>query len=218
MAQVQAVERREPPSGKLTYEEFLDWYDGSFQAEWVDGAVIVLMPPTPRHALIAMFLAVVLELYVRMHNLGHILAAPVQVKLPQSGREPDILFIASEHLDRILATRIQGPVDLAIEVVSPESVRRDRVEKLAEYEAASVREYWLIDPDTQRAEFYRLGADGRFAPVALDAAGRFHSEVLPGFWLHVAWLWRDPLPELDAVIELGLIDELQRSRQKPAGA
>lgn len=80
-----------------------------------------------------------------------------------------------------------GGADLVIELVSDDSVGRDRVAKLAEYEAAGVAEYWLFDPrpGKQRADFFLL-ADGRFRPAALDPAGRFRSRALPGFWLDPA--------------------------------
>jgi Uma2 family endonuclease len=66
-----------------------------------------------------------------------------------------------------------------------------------------VAEYWLIDPQRQRAEFYQLGADGRYVAVAPDAEGIYHAAVMPGFWLRVAWLWQEPLPPV-----LSLLREL----------
>lgn len=45
---------------------------------------------------------------------------------------------------------MDGTPDLIVEVTSPESLARDRGEKYVEYEAAGVREYWLIDPDRQQ--------------------------------------------------------------------
>ena len=47
-----------------------------------------------------------------------------------------------------------------VEIASPESRLRDRGEKFAEYEAGSVREYWLIDRERKEADFYRLGERG----------------------------------------------------------
>ena len=31
--------------------------------------------------------------------------------------------------------------------------------------------------------------------LAKDADGIYRSRVVPGFWLRVAWLWRQPLPD-----------------------
>ena len=71
--------------------------------------------------------------------------------------------MSSEHLDRLENSHLAGPADLLVEVVSKDSVARDLVEKLREYEAAGIREYWVIDsrPNEARADFFVL-RDGRF--------------------------------------------------------
>ena len=95
-----------------------------------------------------------------------------------------------------------------IEIVSPESVGRDRGDKFVEYEAAGVREYWLIDPEREQAGFYHLAGTGRYRLVTLDDDGLFRSTVLPNFWLRVGWLWQESLPKvLDVIRELGLLDQ-----------
>lgn len=82
---------------------------------------------------------------------------------------------------------------------------RDRGEKYYEYEAAGVREYWLIGPDRQQAEFYRLN-QGKKRYELIPPEGVYRSQVVPGFWLKVSWLWQRPLPRvLDVLRELKLI-------------
>ena len=58
-----------------------------------------------------------------------------------------------------------------------------------------VPEYWLLDPQLEQAEFYRFDAQGRSQVVAPDDNGIYHAKVVAGFWLRVAWLWRQPLPD-----------------------
>jgi Uma2 family endonuclease len=190
----------------MTYEEFLAWSDEDTWAEWVDGEVIILMPPNIPHQRIVAFLLTTLRLFTGVFDLGEVLTAPTQMRLraTRSGREPDLLFVAKAHLSRVLHNLIDGPADLVVEVVSPESVKRDRQQKFREYETAGVREYWLIDPDRRSAEFYGLDADGRFRPMPVDA-GVFRSAVVPGFWLRLDWLWQQPPRDLAALRELGLL-------------
>lgn len=196
--------RREPPQEKMTYQEFLAWADEDTLAEWVDGEIIRVSPASKRHQDLAGFLSSILRPFVESRRLGIILIAPFQMKLEQ-GREPDLLFIANEHLDRLKGTYLDGPADLVVEIVSPESAARDRGEKFYEYEAGAVGEYWLIDPERRRAEFYRL-EDGRYTPIQPDAEGVYHSGMVNGFWLRVEWLWRDPLPAvLDVLREWKLV-------------
>ncbi|MBI4504194.1 MAG: Uma2 family endonuclease [Chloroflexi bacterium] len=199
---------REPPPGKLTFEQFLAWCDEDTRAEWVDGEVAMVSPASYRHAELADFLLILVRLWVEAHDLGVVLSAPFLMRLPaplQRAREPDLLFVAQEHRDRLRETYLDGAADLVVEVVSPESAARDRGEKLGEYEAGGIPEYWLIDPDRRQAEFYRLGPDGRYHLALGGSAGSYESAVLAGFRLPVEWLWQQPLPKVrDALRALGL--------------
>ncbi len=191
------------PRPRMTYEEFLKWADEDTMAEWVDGEVIMTSPASNQHQDISDFLVALLRPFVEQHELGVMRSAPFQMKLASSGREPDLLFVASAHLDRLHDTHLEGPADLVVEVLSPESAGRDRGEKFYEYAAAGVPEYWLVDPQTQWAEFYRL--DGpRYRLIYEGREGRYESAALPGFWLRVEWLWRRPRV-LDALRELQVI-------------
>jgi len=192
----------ELPTKKLTYEEFLEWCDEDTWAEWVDGDVIVLSPASRRHQELADFLSRVLGIFIEVRDLGVLLSAPFQMKtgpdLP--GREPDLLFVAKGRLEVLKETYLDGPADLVVEVVSSESRLRDRGTKFAEYEMGGVREYWLLDPEERRADFYRLGEDGRYRIIDLEPGGIYRSMVLPGFWLKVDWLWQEPLPPVLEVL------------------
>ncbi|MFN4217968.1 MAG: Uma2 family endonuclease [Candidatus Bipolaricaulia bacterium] len=191
----------EPTKTKLSYEEFLKLYDEDTHAEWVDGEVIVLSPASSRHQDLSGFLTAILRAYVEAKQLGVVRSAPFQMKLGLSGREPDLLFVAQEHLERLKESHLDGPADLVIEIISPESRLRDRGEKLAEYELAGVREYWLLDPDEKRADFYILSSDGRYDRRRPQPNGRYRSEVLGGFELDTNWLWRSPLPPVLEVLK-----------------
>lgn len=187
---------------RLSYEEFLKLYDEDAHAEWVDGEVIILSPASNRHQDLVRFLTVILNVYVERHNLGVIRPAPFQMRVGLSGREPDLLFVAQEHLERLKESYLDGPADLVIEISSPESRLRDRGEKLAEYELAGVREYWLLDPEEKRADFYVLSSDGRYDRRRPQPDGRYRSEVLAGFELDTDWLWRSPLPPVLEVLKI----------------
>lgn len=119
-------------------------------------------------------------------------------------REPDLLFVAREHVDRLTETHLDAAADLVVEIVSPESAARDRGEKLAEHEAAGVREYGLIDPELLVAEVYRLGSGGRYQAVFASTAGVIESPLLAGLRIDVGWLWRETLPVAEAARALGL--------------
>lgn len=197
------------PQNKVTFEEFLAWCDEDTWAEWVDGEVVVLTPAGTKHQQIKGFLYSFLREFLHFKKIGQVFDAPFLVRLPgalRRGREPDILFISNEKLPLLKETYFDGAPDLVIEIVSPESLARDRGEKYVEYEASGVMEYWLIDPDRQQAEFYRLGENGRYRAVPPDEKGIYRSAAIPGFSLQVSWLWREPLPSVvDCLRELGVL-------------
>jgi Uma2 family endonuclease len=108
-----------------------------------------------------------------------------------------------EHADRLKETYFDGPADIVVEVLSPESEQRDRSIKFVEYEAGGVPEYWLVDPLRKEAYFYLLGGDGRYHLASISPDGVFRSRTLEGFWLKIDWLWRVPLLDpADALAEL----------------
>ena len=159
------------------------------------------MPPVgTEHGTVAVFLTTLLNLWVDRHQAGVVLGEPVNMKTgPQlPGRAPDVFFVANANRGRVRKTFVDGPADLVVEVVSPESRARDEGEKFSEYEQGGVREYWIIDPERTQAAFYQLDAKGIFRPVAPTAQGVYESAVLPGLWLNLDWLWQRPLPLGDA--------------------
>lgn len=193
-----------PVSEKMSYEEFLDWADEDTLAEWVDGKAIMTSPASTKHQTLADFLLMVLSHYVQAHESGIVISAPFQMKL-EHGREPDLIFIANAHLDRLKTTYLDGPADLVVEIISPESAGRDRGEKFIEYEAGGVPEYWLIDPQRRWAEFYQLQGE-RYHLTYAGEQGEYHARALPGFWLRAEWLWQQPLPKvIDVLRIIGLL-------------
>ena len=203
VADLMVLPRPESPL-RMSYEEFLEWADEDTLAEWVNGEVVMSSPAGNRHQDIAGFLDNIMRPFVEIHHLGVVRIPPFQMKLPYSGREPDLIFIAAEHLHRLLDNRLEGPGDLVVEIVSPESVVRDTEVKLREYEEAGVPEYWIINPLRRRFEAYVSDEDGRYQ-VAFDGEeGEYHAVHLPGFWLRVEWLWQRPMPSVTEVLrEIG---------------
>ncbi len=126
------------------------------------------------------------------------------MRLASTAREPDLLFIAAANLSRLRPTYLDGPADLVIEIISLDSDWRDRGEKFNEYERAGIPEFWLIDPIREQATFYQLDTRDHYQPAPLAAAGRYHSRMIPGFWLDPAWFWQTP-PVLEALRRLEII-------------
>jgi Uma2 family endonuclease len=194
------------PEGSLlpkTYEEFLEWNGtNEIWAEWENGEIIYMSNPSLIHQDISDFLTAVLRFFVEEKQLGRVISAPFQLKFDfrKTGRQPDIMFVSNANADKIKKQYVEDTADLVIEVISPESRTRDKADKFYEYEQAGVKEYWLIDPDRKRAEFYSLGDDG-FFNFEIPENGVFKSKVLAGINLKVDWLWQENLPTLMEVLK-----------------
>lgn len=195
------VENRGCLEMPMCYEDFLE-HAGSKYVEWVNGEIIMISPGNLLHQDLVGFLLVLLREFVETHHIGKLISAPFQMWLPvvERGREPDLLFVANASLKRLQSTHLEGPADLVIEIVSAESRLRDRGEKFAEYEIEGIREYWIIDPETRRADFFVLGTDERFIRRYPDTQEIYTSEILSGFQLEVKWLWQEPLPTLRDIL------------------
>jgi len=196
------VENRECLELSMEYEDFLEQAGSKF-VEWVKGEIIMTGSANLLHQDIAGFLLGLLRWFVETHAAGKVISAPFQMWLPsvERGREPDLLFVANSSLKRLQPSHLNGAADLVIEITSAESRLRDRGEKFAEYEMEGVREYWIIDPEPQRADFFVLGTDERFTRRYPDVQGIYTSEILSGFHLEVKWLWQESLPTLREILQ-----------------
>lgn len=183
-----------PAASKISYEQYLAWAGEDTFSEWVNGEVIEFMPAKKVHQTVLGFLHQLLGLFVDMFRLGELHVAPFEMRLRRlrSSREPDILFVTQANLDRLTPERLEGPADLVIEIVSDDSVQRDRRDKYMEYAAAGVQEYWIIDPRPQklRADFFILNEQGQYELFATEDDEKVSSHILTGFWLRPAWLWQ----------------------------
>ncbi|MEE8584678.1 MAG: Uma2 family endonuclease [Acidobacteriota bacterium] len=182
------------PAGKVSYQEYLQ-HELEAWTEWVDGEIVFLPMASAGHQKLVLFLSALLLRYVEEHQLGEVYLEPFQMKTGSGlpGRSPDVLFIAQQNLNRREEQCLWGPADLVVEIVSPDSIRRDRIEKFGEYQEGGVPEYWLIDRLEQKAEFFSRSKEGLYHPLPIRE-GIVHSRVLPGLWLKPEWLWQNPLP------------------------
>ncbi len=98
--------------------------------------------------------------------------------------QPDVGIVTDERKDRPLEPRITGAPNIAIEVLSPSTERRDRGVKADKYFEQGTAEYWLFSAEPLAAEFHRRGEQG-WARVA-PATSRYETPLLPGFVLDLA--------------------------------
>ena len=134
-----------PAQGYWSEEEYFSLSTNRL-IEFSHGRLEILPTPTQSHQLLLAALFDHLYSYVSDRDSGMVLFAPMRVQLwPGKFRQPDIVFMAAEHTER-LGEQFWSGADLVMEVVNPDDPRRDTVTKRREYAQAGIPEYWIVDP------------------------------------------------------------------------
>ena len=195
----------------VSFDEYMEKYAENF-AEWIEGTVIKLSPVTLIHDMLSQFFILLLRTYLYTTKDGKLRAAPfvMRTKPGLPGREPDLHIVLMERLNIIRDTITEGPADIVIEIVSKGTRDKDLIEKFEEYQAAGVREYWIIDPTHRVADFYVLDETGIYKRAELHN-GHFHSTVLLRFRLDTAILWQQDKLEDDEFIRATVAAMLKES-------
>ena len=153
---------------KFTYSDYLS-RDDSQRWEIIYGEAYNMSPaPDTIHQLISMELAFQLKSQLKEKSC-QVIAAPFDVRLPIENQkeddienvvQPDILVVCDPgKLDE--KGCLDAP-DLIIEILSPSTYRKDRMEKFFLYEQQGVKEYWLVSPGEKIVEVFILGKDEKY--------------------------------------------------------
>lgn len=138
----------------LTFEEYLTYQDGTDNNyELVSGTLKLINPPTVRHFLIAKLLEQEFDRQINHNNLNWLCFRDAGIRTGwQKSRLPDLFIVdknmAMELLDS--SAIFETIPFLIIEIVSPESIKRDYRYKRSEYAALEVPEYWIVDPQENK--------------------------------------------------------------------
>ncbi len=182
---------------KITYREFreMEFDDNDpYWYELLNGVLVRKSAPHILHQRISKKLFRLLESFVLEKKLGEVFYAPVDVVLSaDSAPQPDLMYVSHANaavLDEEEGV-INGAPDLVVEIISPSSVKRDRIEKKALYEKFAIAEYWLVDPNNQSIEIYTLQNNRYELLVFADATESVASKVIAGLEIAASDLFND---------------------------
>jgi len=187
----------------LTVEEFCDLVDEDTNAELVEGIIVMKSPVSEPHEGVFDFLHKLLSLYVEHRGLGRVRGPKTLIRISRhTGREPDLIFVCKDRLHIVHTNYVDGPPDLAIEIVSPHDRPSELIAKQTEYEGLGIQEFWLIDHPKKILKVFDLNADGEYEQRDL-AAGVLEARTVPGFHIQVDWLWSelDHFPSTLAIVQ-----------------
>lgn len=128
--------------------------------ELIEGELIVTPSPSRAHQRAAFRLAAALDPYLDRYQIGVVEISPADIQLtPGTIVQPDV-FVSPLVNGRVsLDWRDTTSLLLAIEIVSPSSVRTDRVVKRRFFARHDVDEYWVVDCDARIVERTRTGEE-----------------------------------------------------------
>lgn len=150
---------REQP---MTYDDYKDLpFEEGVRYELVDGSLQLMSPSASAgHQLIVSNLRDELKRTCEEEYI--ILFAPLDVILSdREVRQPDLLMIHRNRLSIITNRGVEGPPDLVAEILSPSSVKNDKISKMKSYARYNIPEYWIVDAGNDVLEQYVL-EDGHY--------------------------------------------------------
>lgn len=164
---------------------FIETVLESEKAEFINGEKIVQSPAKFKHTTIVGNLLILLKAYVNSKQIGWVGFEKVMISLTRNDYEPDICFFAAETAASFHPDQMRFPApDLVVEVLSASTAAIDRGVKFEDYAAHGVGEYWIIDPDSETVEQYRLAGD-RYELAIKAKTGELRSFAVPGFVIPV---------------------------------
>ncbi|MDX2139197.1 MAG: Uma2 family endonuclease [Chloroflexota bacterium] len=179
----------------MTADELLTLdMDDHMKVELVQGVLLTMPPASTKHSMLSQFVAFLIQLHDRDHQLGGRVTGEQGGYLlssnPDTVRAPDVGYICKVRL----GLHREGPYfpaapDLAVEIVSGESAS-ELQEKIDEYFAHGARLVWAFFPKTRTIHVYTSATNIHIlkAGDTLNGGG-----VLPGFSV--------PVSDIFAVLE-----------------
>ncbi len=189
------IQRLTTDDDLVHYDTFRAIVGDGQKADLIDGVIYMASPDSKINNTLNGFLFRLMCDYIEARGIeGFVFFSHYSCRISDiRAPEPDVGYVRPENADRVHENEMDGGPDIAVEIVSRDSVQRDYGEKRELYQAAGVEEYWIVDPRMQRAQFLRLKG-GRYELAMLESNRIFRSSVIPGFWLDVNWLLARPVP------------------------
>ncbi len=176
---------RQEQEKRQQFHELLAQYEGR-KVEFIYGEIIEEpMPVKKTHLDVVKLLLKLLDTFVQLHVLGYVAYEKALIALERNDYEPDICFFGIAKAADLQPSQTVFPVpDFVVEVLSPESQKRDRVTKFDDYAANGISEYWIIDPQTETIEQYVLDQN-RYRLITKTGVGDISSPTIKGFAMPV---------------------------------
>lgn len=152
----------------FTYQDYLQLPDKpGYRYEVLEGILVMDPSPSVIHQRVSRRLHRILEDYFwNVDPDGEVFYAPLDTTFGDINVvQPDLFYVSGNQKNIIKETRIDGPPALIVEILSPTSRRKDRLQKMRIYQKAQVQHYWILDPEEKTLECFAL-REGAYTVVA----------------------------------------------------
>lgn len=173
----------------MSFEEYAVYDDGTEKRfELVDGVLVEMNPPLLEHFLIAKLIEQVFDAEIKRLQQAWLCfrEAGVRIGLRKS-RLTDVCVATLEQARELRGASVvfETPPLLAVEIVSPDSVKRDYRYKRTEYAALGIPEYWIVDPLKSKVTVLQFN-EGLYEETAFTEEQQIQSSTFPELKLTVA--------------------------------
>ena len=147
----------------------------------INGELIAMAGPDDPHQVFALEMGAALLMQTRALGIGEVRIAPYDAAVDEFNTyQPDLLFVSNARRHIFDGHGITGAPDVAVEILSDSTRRRDFNEKRPVYLSAGVREVWIVDLDARTAACY-TGAGGALTPARVFTVADVPvSDAMPG--------------------------------------
>jgi Uma2 family endonuclease len=148
-------------------------------AELIDNVIYMSPSPISKHQVILNKINVQFYNHLAKNNAGIVYVSPLDVYLDEKSNavQPDLSVVLNEGNARVDENGyINGAPDLIVEILSPGNAQHDLVSKKELYERFGVKEYWIVDPETRKAQGFQF-QKGKYILIG-DQEGKIQSPLL----------------------------------------
>lgn len=172
----------------LTYEDLEGFPNDGHRYELLQGELIVSPSPDGMHQVVLNRLNVALVAAVNAADYGSVIVAPFDIRFSKSNVvQPDLFAFSEAQDEQFKISHFEGAPEFVVEVLSPSSVRYDRIRKADLYMEHGVKEYWIVEPLAKRILVHLAGSTE--PQPRIIASGTLASTVIPGFTIDLAKLF-----------------------------
>lgn len=166
---------------KFTYAEYRTLPETGPRHQVVEGELLLTPAPSLRHQRVAFRVADALYHFVEGRALGTVVCSPVDVILSDTNVvQPDIVYVSNARRSALVREGIRGIPDLCVEILSGGTEDLDRGAKRLLYARFGVTEYWIVDPEANTVEVYRLQENASTPARRFAASDALVTALLPG--------------------------------------